>query len=199
MYQKKALCTGCLVAVNVALFLGLSFIGMTENAAFMLEHGAMYTPDILYHQKYYELFTSMFLHFGFQHLMSNMISLAVLGKELEDIVGQIKYLLIYLVSGLGGNLLSLAADMHHGEYAVSAGASGAIFGIIGALLYITIRNYGRIGQVSARGILFMIVVTLYYGISNTGVDNYAHIGGLASGFILAVILYHKPQRREASL
>lgn len=197
MYQKKALCTGVLVAANVAVFLGLSFIGMTENAAFMLEHGAMYTPDILYHQKYYELFTCMFLHFGFQHLMSNMISLAVLGKELEDIIGKMKYLLIYLISGLGGNLLSLAADLHHGEYAVSAGASGAIFGIIGALLYIAVRNYGRIGQVSARGILFMIVVTLYYGVSNTGVDNYAHIGGLLSGFILAVILYHKPRRREA--
>ena len=148
MNQKKAPCTVVLIAVNTAVFLALSVIGMTEDAGFMLQHGAMYAPDILYNGKYY------------------------------------------------GNLLSLAADIHGGEYAVSAGASGAIFGIIGALLYIAIRNYGRVGSVSGRGIVFMIVITFYYGYSNTGVDNYAHIGGLISGFLLAVILYHKSGRKK---
>lgn len=192
MYQKKAPCTVSLIVVNTVVFFALSFIGMTEDAGFMLQHGAMYAPDIVNNGKYYELFTSMFLHFGFQHLMSNMISLGVMGYQLEDAVGKMRYLLIYLVSGIGGNLLSLAVDMHSGSYAVSAGASGAIFGIVGALLYITIRNYGRVGSVSERGILFMIVITLYYGFSNTGVDNFAHIGGLITGFLMAVILYHKP-------
>ncbi len=197
MYQKKAPCTVALVVINTVVFLALSFIGMTEDAGFMLQHGAMYVPDIIYDGKYYELFTSMFLHFGFQHLMSNMISLGVMGCQLESAIGKIRYLLIYLLSGIGGNLLSMAADMRGGEYAVSAGASGAIFGIIGALLYIAIRNYGRVGSVSGRGIVFMIVITFYYGYSNTGVDNYAHLGGLISGFILAVILYHKSGRTEA--
>lgn len=198
MNQKKAPCTVVLIAVNTAVFLALSFIGMTEDAGFMLQHGAMYAPDILYNGKYYELFTSMFLHFGFQHLMSNMISLGVMGGQLESAIGRIRYLLIYLLSGIGGNLLSLAADTHDGEYAVSAGASGAIFGIIGALLYIAIRNYGRVGIVSGRGIVFIIVITFYYGYSNTGVDNYAHIGGLISGFLLAVILYHKSGRKKGT-
>lgn len=198
MNQKKAPCTVVLIAVNTAVFLALSFIGMTEDAGFMLQHGAMYAPDILYNGKYYELFTSMFLHFGFQHLMSNMISLGVMGWQLESAIGRIRYLLIYLLSGIGGNLLSLAADIHGGEYVVSAGASGAIFGIIGALLYIAIRNYGRVGSVSGRGIVFMIIITFYYGYSNTGVDNYAHIGGLISGFLLAVILYHKSGRKKGT-
>ena len=83
MNQKKAPCTVVLIAVNTAVFLALSVIGMTEDAGFMLQHGAMYAPDILYNGKYYELFTSMFLHFGFQHLMSNMISLGVMGWQLE--------------------------------------------------------------------------------------------------------------------
>lgn len=195
MYQKKAPCTVSLIVVNTVVFFALSFIGMTEDAGFMLQHGAMYAPDIVNNGKYYELFTSMFLHFGFQHLMSNMISLGVMGYQLEDAVGKMRYLLIYLVSGIGGNLLSLAVDMHSGSYAVSAGASGAFFGIVGALLYITIRNYGRVGSVSERGILFMIVITLYYGFSNTGVDNFAHIGGLITGFLMAVILYHKPEEK----
>lgn len=198
MYQKKAPCTVMLIVINTVIFFGLSFLGMTENAGFMLQHGAMYAPDIVDGGKYYELFTSMFLHFGFQHLMSNMISLGVMGYQLEAVIGKMRYLLIYLISGIGGNLLSLAVDMHKGAYAVSAGASGAIFGIIGALLYITIRNYGRVGSVSERGILFMIVITLYYGFSNTGVDNFAHIGGLLTGFLMAVILYRKTEGKTVS-
>ena len=197
-YKKLPICTIAIAAANVLIFLGLSFMGMTEDSAFMMEHGAMYVPYLMNGERYYTLITSMFLHFGFQHLMSNMISLGVMGWQLESAIGRIRYLLIYLLSGIGGNLLSLAADIHGGEYAVSAGASGAIFGIIGALLYIAIRNYGRVGSVSGRGIVFMIVVTFYYGYSNTGVDNYAHIGGLISGFLLAVILYHKSGRKKGT-
>ena len=197
-YKKLPICTIAIAAANVLIFLGLSFMGMTEDSAFMMEHGAMYVPCLMNGERYYTLITSMFLHFGFQHLMSNMISLGVMGWQLESAIGRIRYLLIYLLSGIGGNLLSLAADIHGGEHAVSAGASGAIFGIIGALLYIAIRNYGRVGSVSGRGIVFMIVITFYYGYSNTGVDNYAHIGGLISGFLLAVILYHKSGRKKGT-
>lgn len=79
MYQKKAPCTIILAAVNILVFLVLSFMGMTEDAEFMLEYGAMYTPDIIYAGKYYELFTCMFLHFGFTHLMNNMLALTLMG------------------------------------------------------------------------------------------------------------------------
>lgn len=198
MYQKKASCTAILAAANVAVFLFLSFQGMTENAGFMLEHGAMYTPDILYEGKYYELFTCMFLHFGFRHLMNNMISLVLLGCQLEYEIGKVRYLAVYFISGLGGSLLSLAAEMRTGEYAVSAGASGAIFGIIGALLYIALRNHGQIGSLSGRGLLFMVVLTLYFGFTSTGVNNFAHIGGVVSGFLLAVILYRKKKDTDLS-
>ena len=72
--------------------------------------------------------------------------------------------------------------------------SGAVFGMIGGLLYVALRNKGRIGDISGRGIAFMVIVTLYYGFSNTGVDNAAHVGGLLSGFLLAVLLYRKRER-----
>ena len=85
----------------------------------------------------------------------------------------------------------MAGDMRTGEYVVSAGASGAIFGVIGALLYVALRNRGRIGNVSGRGILFMVIISLYYGFTSGGVDNLAHIGGLVSGFLLGVLLYWK--------
>lgn len=191
MYQRKALCTIALAVANITIFLLLSFQGMTEDAGFMLEHGAMYIPDIIYAGKYYELFTCMFLHFGFEHLMNNMIALLLMGWQLEHELGGAKYVLLYLLSGLAGNLLSLATELHAEEYAVSAGASGAIFGIVGALFYIAVRNHGRIGDISGKGILFMIAVTLYHGFTNGGINNSAHIGGALAGFILAALMYRK--------
>ena len=88
-------------------------------------------------------------------------------------------------------------EIHADEYAVSVGASGAIFGIIGALLYIALRNHGRIRNVSGKGILFMIVLTLYHGYTNMGINNMAHIGGLIMGFAMGILLYRK--RRKSTL
>ena len=174
-------------------------MGDTEDAVFMMNHGGMYEPLIVQEHEYYRLFTSMFLHFGMSHLLNNMVLLGALGWNLELETGKIKFLIIYLVSGLGGNLLSLYYDqsLPLGERAVSAGASGAIFGLMGALLYVVIANRGRLGRLSGRGMLFMIALSLYYGLTSTGVDNWAHIGGLVCGFILSVILY-RPGRTYGS-
>ena len=118
--------------------------------------------------------------------MNNMVMLLVIGYSLEPEIGKIRFLLIYLGSGLMGNLVSAWFDVSQGSYAVSAGASGAIFGIVGALLYVAIRNHGRV---------LMAGLSLYYGFTAQGVDNAAHIGGLISGFLLAVLTYwkHKPK------
>lgn len=193
--KKTAPCTILLAAVNVIVFFYLTFQGMTEDGAFMLEHGAMYVPYVLGKGEYYRLFSSMFMHFGFEHLVNNMVMLLVIGFTLEREIGTIKFLIIYLLSGLGGNILSAVWDVMSESFAVSAGASGAIFGIVGALLYVAIRNHGRIGEMSGRGLVFMVILSLYYGFTSGGVDNFAHIGGLLSGFILSVLLYWKRQRK----
>ena len=197
--RPEAVCTVALIVINVAVFLILSAMGDTEDAVFMMNHGGMYEPLIVQEHEYYRLFTSMFLHFGMSHLLNNMVLLGALGWNLELETGKIKFLIIYLVSGLGGNLLSLYYDqsLPLGERAVSAGASGAIFGLMGALLYVVIANRGRLGRLSGRGMLFMIALSLYYGLTSTGVDNWAHIGGLVCGFILSVILY-RPGRTYGS-
>lgn len=193
--KKTAPCTILLAAVNVIVFFYLTFQGMTEDGAFMLEHGAMYVPYVLGEGEYYRLFSSMFMHFGFEHLVNNMVMLLVIGFTLEREIGTIKFLIIYLLSGLGGNILSAVWDVMLESFAVSAGASGAIFGIVGALLYVALRNRGRIGEMSGRGLVFMVILSLYYGFTSGGVDNFAHIGGLLSGFILSVLLYWKRQRK----
>lgn len=157
----------------------------------MLDHGAMYVPYVVEYKEYYRIFTSMFLHFGFQHLMNNMVMLLVIGITLEREIGKIKFLIIYFVSGLGGTMLSMWHAVLMTDYAVAAGASGAIFGLMGAMLYIAARNHGRVGQISGRGLLFSVVISLYLGYTGGGVDNFAHIGGTLAGVVMAVLLYRK--------
>lgn len=192
MRQKpEAVCTVAVIVINIAVFFILSLSGDTEDAVFMLQHGAMYEPMVTQEHEFYRIFISMFLHFGISHLLNNMVLLGALGWNLELEIGKIRFLVIYLISGIGGNLLSLYHDISTETYVVSAGASGAIFGLMGALLYVVIANRGRLGRLSGRGILIMVILSLYFGLTSSGVDNWAHIGGLISGFVMAVILYRR--------
>lgn len=187
----KAICTVSLIVINIAVFLILGFLGNTEDGYFMMLHGAMYEPMITEQGEYYRIFTSMFLHFGIEHLMNNMVLLGALGWNLEPAVGKIKYLLIYFISGIGGNVFSLWWNVLHNEQNISAGASGAVFGLMGALLYVVIANKGKLGSLSGKGMLFMVILSLYFGFTSSGVDNMAHIGGLICGFLTALILYRR--------
>ena len=192
MRQKpEAICTVALIVINIAVFFILTMFGDTEDAVFMLQHGAMYEPNIIEGHEYYRIFTCLFLHFGITHLLNNMVLLGALGWNLELEIGKVRFVIIYFASGIIGNIVSLFYDLTLEQPAVSAGASGAIFGLMGALLYVVIANRGRLGRLSGRGMLVMVILSLYFGLTSTGVDNLAHIGGLVSGFMLAVLLYRR--------
>lgn len=185
-----------MIGLNILVFVVLESIGNTEDAGFMLKWGAAYTPLIL-DGEWYRIFTSMFMHFGFSHLMNNMVLLLFLGDTLEGILGKWKYLVIYLGGGLLGNLLSLFMDCRvgmTGEMAVSAGASGAVFAVIGGIFTILLRDRERIQDMTARRVFFMILLTLYHGFQSAGVDNAAHLGGVLGGMFLTLILYRKRYR-----
>lgn len=189
--QPQAVCTTGLIVINVLVFFLLSLRGDTESGYFMLQYGAMYEPLVTEGHEYYRLITSLFLHFGIQHLLNNMVMLGALGYQLENEIGRIKFLLIYFISGIGGNLCSLYWNVSHGEQIISAGASGAIFGLMGALLYIVAVNRGRLGRLSGRGMLIMVALSLYFGLTSSGVDNSAHVGGLICGILITVLLYRR--------
>lgn len=197
-YKPEAVCTVGLIVVNVAVFMIMTMFGDTEDAVFMLQHGAMYEPFVIEQHEYYRMFTCLFLHFGIDHLLNNMVMLGALGWNLEQEIGKARFLAIYFVSGIAGNILSLFYDLSMENPAVSAGASGSIFGLMGALLYVVILNRGRLGRLSGRGMLIMVALSLYFGFASSGVDNLAHIGGLVSGFILAALLYRKKKTYERS-
>ena len=182
--------TAVLLLLNIIIFIVTDFTGGTDNTIHMLECGAAYPPFILENGEYYRLFTCMFLHFGIEHLANNMLVLFVLGQRLEPVVGKIRFLLIYFLGGIGGNLISLVFDIKGGNYAVSAGASGAVFAVMGAMIWVVIRNRGRLQDISTRQMLVMAAFSLYFGFASSGVDNAAHVGGMICGILLAVVLYH---------
>lgn len=179
-----------IVAANIVVFVVLSILGDTENTQFMLEHGADFAP-LVREGEYYRLVTSMFLHFGIDHIFNNMLVLIFLGDMLEQCVGKLRYLLIYLGGGIIGNIVSVWFAFRSGDFAVSAGASGAVFAVIGALIWLVLRNRGRLGEYSGRRLILMAVLSVLQGVTAGGVDNCAHIGGLVSGFVLALMLCFK--------
>lgn len=193
---KKEPVTALFILLNILIFLAVDFTGGSENTVHMIECGAAYPPLILEDGEIYRLFTCMFLHFGISHLANNMLVLFVLGQRLEPVVGKIKFILIYLLGGLGGNVISLLADVKKNEYAVSAGASGAVFAVMGAMIYVVIWSHGQLQDISTRQILIMAAFSLYFGFTSTGVDNAAHVGGMIMGFLLAVLLYHPSSQKK---
>lgn len=106
----------------------------------MAAHGAIDWMDVVEKHQYYRLFTSMFLHFGADHLLQNMLILLVIGCRLERITGKLSYLLIYIGAGLIGAGTSIIFTLGNNPNTVSAGASGAIFGVMGGLLYYIISD-----------------------------------------------------------
>ena len=191
---RKEPVTFILILINVLVFLVSDLTGYSQDVMHMLDLGAAYTPLITEDGEVYRLFTSMFLHFGIAHLLNNMLVLFVLGSRLERAAGKIRFLVIYLLGGVAGNVISLLLELNSGDYSVSAGASGAVFAVMGAMIYIVVRNRGWLEDLSWRQIVVMALFSLYFGFASSGVDNAAHVGGLISGGILAVILYH-PRRR----
>ena len=187
---KKEPVTVLFILLNILIFVFVDFTGGSENTVHMIACGAAYPPLILEEGETYRLFTCMFLHFGIYHIANNMLVLFVLGQRLEPVLGKVKFILVYLLGGLGGNIFSLLMETKKAEYAVSAGASGAVFAVMGAMLYVVIRSRGRIQDISVRQMMIMAGFSLYFGFTSTGVDNAAHVGGLVCGFILAALLYH---------
>ena len=180
-----------LVAVNMLVFLLFEVLGSNLDTMFMMEHGAMFTPYLLVQTEWYRLFTSMFMHFGIRHLLNNMLLLYVLGDYLEKYLGRVKFLLLYVIAGVGANIVSGIVCLWQNDVVVSAGASGAVFGILGGLLWVILRNKGRVENLTIKKMTVMAVLSLYYGFVSEGVDNVAHVTGLILGFVLAMLFYRK--------
>ena len=172
-----------LVAVNVIIFLICTFTGKL-----LYNRGALSVEQVLLHGEFYRLFTSMFLHWDVEHLFSNMIVLYYVGAIVERELGTLPYTALYLLSGLMGNLFSIGYELFVNLYGSSAGASGAVFGVEGALLFLVMIRRGRLESMTVGRVAFAVAFSLYCGFTSEGVNNAAHVGGVLMGFTAAAAI-----------
>ena len=176
--------TAVIAAVNLIFFLISEIYGEK-----IYDIGACSPYMVLEQHQFYRLLTSNYLHYGWDHFFNNMVVFLVLGSSLEKIMGGVRYFILYTGSGLIGSLVSVFYYTSIGEDVLSAGASGAIFGITGALAAIFLFCRKRLGDFNGSGIFLMIAGSIYHGFQSSGTDNAAHIGGCIGGFILVLLLY----------
>ncbi len=185
-----------IVLLNVIIFFISDGLIFGKHGDKISNMGALYWPSVFYGKEYYRLFTYMFLHGGINHLVNNMIILLFIGDNLERAVGKFKYIVIYLGAGILAGTASIGYNMLKNISVVSVGASGAIFGVVGALAYIVIINKGRLENISTRQIILFVCLSLYGGFTSQGVDNTAHVAGLLAGALLGILLYRKQKKRD---
>lgn len=183
------------LGINILMWLAVTYISyrykIDSNEA-IIRLGAKYNLLIMEGQ-YWRFVTPMFLHWNIIHLLVNSYSLYAVGPAVESIFGRWKFLVIYMTAGILGNIASFALSLNP-----SAGASGAIFGLLGALLFVVQRQ--RIGFRSSFGASVIITIgfNILYGFSNPGIDNFAHIGGLIGGYMAAAAVSFAGKKEAVS-
>lgn len=179
--------TYSLIGINILFYLISSLMSgsmrdIDINTLYIL--GAKYGPSIIYNNQWWRLITAMFLHGGMLHIICNMYTLYIIGPQVERFYGKIKFSIIYFGSGIASSLLSLIFRPN----SISVGASGAIFGLFGALLIYLIKNKEKFTKASINNILIVIIINLLVGFSVSNIDNYGHIGGLLFGVLSSVLI-----------
>ena len=176
--------TTVLIVINIVIFLLETKDGGSTNRDVAIKCGVQYQPLIRQGQ-YYRLFTAMSLHFGLYHMLFNMYALSVIGPAVDYVCGSVIFLIVYLGAGLAGNVATMILDEKSGRSNLSAGASGCIFGLLGACFVLAIAGYGF----SMHSILTTLAINLVYGLSSKRINMMSHAGGFVGGAaIMAVIL-----------
>lgn len=175
-----------LIAVNTGVF-AVSLIAPSLYNS-MGARGCFSVLYLLYDREYYRLLTAAFLHADAAHLFNNMLLLYFCGEIVEKTLGRFRFLLLYLASAVCGHLLSSAYELSTQSYYTSIGASGAVFGLTGAMLFLVLVKKGAAAHISLRRALIAVALSVYAGFTNPGINNAAHVGGLLSGFLFAFLL-----------
>lgn len=183
----------CIVLIVVNAVIYLLEIVVPSVGAWMKMQGCFGVMYLIYDDDWYRLLTSAFLHADVEHLVNNLVLLYFSGEIVERSLGRFRFVLLYLSAAVCGNLLSAAYELSTGSFYDSIGASGAVFGLTGALLFLVIIRRGSASQITLQRMLISLALSFYAGFSNSSVNNAAHLGGLVTGFILAFILNMIPR------
>lgn len=172
-----------LAAINVAYFLFLMAVGALESTTVIIRWGALYIEMGKFAGEWHRLLTSMFMHFDIYHLGSNLLMLMAVGDILEAHLGSVKVVFVYLIGGFAGNVATIFWCRFLEKSVVSAGASGAVFALVGVLCCMVLRRRGQIPGIRRERVLFMVILMLYSGMANAEINMAAHVGGFVAGIL----------------
>lgn len=188
--DTKPIVNYTIIGLNILVFLwelkmiGPSFLTDGADTQQLFQLGGMQT--LAYNAgQHYRLWSSMFLHASVTHILGNMSSLIFVGNILEDLIGHVRYLLVYLLSGVGSAYLSL---LFLNPNTVSVGASGAIFGVTGCLLIVTMFRYSNWKNGVVTALLYTIFINLGVSVIDPSINLYSHLGGLITGIFCGFLI-----------
>lgn len=190
--NSKPLFTYVFIVINIAVFLWEQLNGGSTNTATLIKYGAK-VNELIYEGEWWRFITPMFLHIGFMHLALNMLALYYLGVTVERIFGNVRFPFIYMFAGVTGVIASFLFSSN-----LSAGASGAIYGCFGALLYFGAAYPKIFFRTMGINLFVVLGINLIFSFTASGIDSSGHIGGLIGGFLAAGMVYF-PKRKKLVL
>lgn len=186
--------TSLLLAANIVMFIVEMVYGGSNDSYTLLRLGAVTNVPML-DTEWWRLFAAMFLHAGFRHLFSNCFAILVFAPPLERLMGHFKYILLYVLSGVIGNIISLAVYQRSADYHIAVGASGAVYGIYGAFLFIALFQRHLMDESSRKTLYSLLMIGVVYSLAVPQINWIAHFGGLLAGFLVYAILSRFVKKR----
>ncbi|MCZ8521281.1 MULTISPECIES: rhomboid family intramembrane serine protease [Paenibacillus] len=183
-YMRLYPVTLALILIQVLVWFTMEWYGSSNDQRTLLEFGAMFAVPGLEPEPW-RYVTAIFIHIGFQHLLFNSFALYVFAAPLERLLGRWKYLLFYLLCGIAGNA---ASALMHDEPYIGAGASGAIYGVYAAFLFLSVFRKDLIDYATKQTVGTIVIVGFVYSLIVPRVDLYAHGGGFVGGLLLCGLI-----------
>jgi rhomboid protease GluP len=180
--------TPILILANIIIYIITCNAADKNGESDLLYALALNLDAVINKHQFYRLFTAIFIHFGFAHIFSNMVMLAALGSRIEHLIGKLRYIIVYIFTGLAASAISLASCYLGHTYDYAGGASGAIFGLMGVMIALALVGKGKIEDLSVSNLVLLSVLTIINGYLSEGIDNAAHIAGLVAGLLAGVVL-----------
>lgn len=180
---KKTPVTFIFLIIMVIYFIIISLNGGTTNGQVLVQHGALFPPFVIVYKQYYRLVTSVFIHIGIMHLLFNGYALYIFGRQMERVMGHVKYLMFFLLVGIGANIVTLFLNVE----SISAGASGSLFGILGAFVYLIQHHRNIITPQGRKGIFKLLGINLIITLLVPNISITAHFGGFIIGYLLSYV------------
>lgn len=188
-YRRQFPVIMAILALQILIFIAMTVSGGTTHYDVLIRFGAKVNA-LIDEGQWWRLLTPIFIHIGLMHLLFNSFALYIFGPTAEWLFGRFRFILFYLLAGFGGNVASYFFNPN----SISAGASGAIYGLFGMYVYLYLRARRFVDPQTGKGIIVLIVINLVLSLSQ-GIDLAAHVGGLVSGFLLTAMLIRRNRYR----